>query len=265
MKEKKCKVCSLFDDKKFSEEIKFNINKLIKSKQPTEVLNKETGFNLTDYYYKKHHDICIVDFIIPIEEQEIELTENNEIEIKNIEEFDNLKFIEKHNKRQEILNRISYKLLLKIDNDKYISKEDVSTLKTLNDLINQNYIEIIDNIDNLKDIDKFGFNLFKTISTYQSYTIDQSIDLIKLIPLIKNNFKIEEENKELTPEEKEDEALMIKKWILFKDLEETGVFNFIRESLNLRQMEYDIYHSRSPFKKEKIDIKDYIYKSNKEN
>ena len=261
MKEKKqkvCKVCSLFDDKKFNEEIRFNINKLIKLKQPTEILNKETGFNLTDYYYKKHNDICIVDFIIPIEEREIELTKSNEIDIKNIEEFDNLKFIEKHNKRQEILNRISYKLLLKIDNDKYISKEEVSTLKTLNDLINQNYIEIIDSIDNLKNIDKFGFNLFKTISSYQSYTIDQSIDIIKLIPLIKNNFKIEEENKELTPEEKEAQEQMIKKWILFKDLEERGVFNFIRESLNLRQMEYDIYHSRPPFKKEKIDIKDYI-------
>ena len=261
MKEKKqkvCKVCSLFDDKKFNEEIRFNINKLIKLKQPTEILNKETGFNLTDYYYKKHNDICIVDFLIPIEEREIELTKSNEIDIKNIEEFDNLKFIEKHNKRQEILNRISYKLLLKIDNDKYISKEEVSTLKTLNDLINQNYIEIIDSIDNLKNIDKFGFNLFKTISSYQSYTIDQSIDIIKLIPLIKNNFKIEEENKELTPEEKEAQERMIKKWILFKDLEERGVFNFIRESLNLRQMEYDIYHSRPPFKKEKIDIKDYI-------
>ena len=261
MKEKKqkvCKVCSLFDYKKFNEEIRFNINKLIKLKQPTEILNKETGFNLTDYYYKKHNDICIVDFIIPIEEREIELTKSNEIDIKNIKEFDNLKFIEKHNKRQEILNRIFYKLLLKIDNDKYISKEEVSTLKTLNDLINQNYIEIIDSIDNLKNIDKFGFNLFKTISSYQSYTIDQSIDIIKLIPLIKNNFKIEEENKELTPEEKEAQEQMIKKWILFKDLEERGVFNFIRESLNLRQMEYDIYHSRPPFKKEKIDIKDYI-------
>ena len=257
-KEKVCKVCSLFDDKKFNEEIRFNINKLIKLKQPTEILNKETGFNLTDYYYKKHNDICIVDFLIPIEEKEIELTKSNKIDIKNIEEFDNLKFIEKHNKRQEILNRISYKLLLKIDNDKYISKEEVSTLKTLNDLINQNYIEIIDSIDNLKNIDKFGFNLFKTISSYQSYTIDQSIDIIKLIPLIKNNFKIEEENKELTPEEKEAQERMIKKWILFKDLEERGVFNFIRESLNLRQMEYDIYHSRPPFKKEKIDIKDYI-------
>ena len=99
MKEKKqkiCKVCSLFNDKKFSEEIRFNINKLIKSKQPTEILNKETGFNLTDYYYKKHNDICIVDFLIPIEEREIELTKSNEIDIKNIEEFDNLKIGRAH-------------------------------------------------------------------------------------------------------------------------------------------------------------------------
>ena len=261
MKEKKqkvCKVCSLFDDKKFNEEIRFNINKLIKLKQPTEILNKETGFNLTDYYYKKHNDICIVDFIIPIEEREIELTKINEIDIKNIEEFDNLKFIEKHNKRQEILNRIFYKLLLKIDNDKYISKEEVSTLKTLNDLINQNYIEIIDSIDNLKNIDKFGFNLFKTISSYQSYTIDQSIDIIKLIPLIKNNFKIEEENKELTAKEKEAQEEFMDRWIEFKNLKEKGVIDFIAKNLNLRQMENDIFYAKEPYRKDKFDIKDYI-------
>ena len=258
MKEKKCKVCSLFDDKNFSEEIKFNINKLIKSKQPTEVLNKETGFNLTDYYYKKHHDICIIDFIIPIEEQEIELIENNEIEIKTIEDFDNLKFIEKNNICQKILNRIYYKLLIKIDNDKYISKEEVSTLKNLNDLIKQNYIEITDNIDNFKDIDKFGFNLYKTISSYQTYTIDQSIDLIKLIPIIKNNFQIEEENKELTAEEKEAQEELMDRWIQFKNLKEKGIIDFISKNLNLRQMEYDIFYARESYRKDKFDIKDYI-------
>ena len=258
MKEKKCKVCSLFDDKNFSKEIKFNINKLIKSKQPTEVLNKETGFNLTDYYYKKHHDICIIDFIIPIEEQEIELIENNEIEIKTIEDFDNLKFIEKNNICQKILNRIYYKLLIKIDNDKYISKEEVSTLKNLNDLIKQNYIEITDNIDNFKDIDKFGFNLYKTISSYQTYTIDQSIDLIKLIPIIKNNFQIEEENKELTAEEKEAQEELMDRWIQFKNLKEKGIIDFISNNLNLRQMEYDIFYAREPYRKDKFDIKDYI-------
>lgn len=258
MKEKKCKVCSLFDDKNFSEEIKFNINKLIKSKQPIEILNKETGFNLSDYYYKKHHDICIVDFIIPIEEQEIELIENNEIEIKTIEDFDNLKFIEKNNICQKILNRIYYKLLIKIDNDKYISKEEVSTLKNLNDLIKQNYIEITDNIDNFKDIDKFGFNLYKTISSYQTYTIDQSIDLIKLIPIIKNNFQIEEENKELTAEQKEAQEELMDRWIQFKNLKEKGIIDFISKNLNLRQMEYDIFYAREPYRKDKFDIKDYI-------
>lgn len=266
-KVKICKVCHAFIDKNYIPEMVLHINKLIKSKQPTDILNKESGFDFNDYRYKLHRQQCLINFEIPIEEQniksnqDIEKTDNSFIsliDIKNIEEFDNLKFIEKHNKRQEILNRISYKLLLKIDNDKYISKEDVSTLKTLNDLINQNYIEIIDNIEKLKDIDKFGFNLFKTISSYQSYTIDQSIDLIKLIPLIKNNFQIEEENKELTPEEKEAQEEFISRWIQFKNLKEKGVFDFITKNLNLRQMEYDIYYARDPFRKEKIDIKDYI-------
>jgi len=260
-KEKICHVCQAFIDRNYIPEMVLHINKLIKLKTPVEVLNKESEFNFKYYRYKLHREQCLINFEIPIEEQKIELEENiknNEIEIKNIEEFDNLKFIEKHNKRREILNRISYKLLLKIDNDKYISKEEVSTLKTLNDLINQNYIENIYNIDNLKDIDKFGFNLFKTIITYQNYTIDQSIDLIKLIPLIKNNFNIEEDNKELTPEEKEAQEEFISRWIQFKNLKEKGVFDFITKNLNLRQMEYDIYYAREPYRKEKIDIKDYI-------
>ena len=77
MKEKKCKVCSLFDERKFSDEIRFDINKLIKSKEKLEVLNKQTGFNFTNkHYYKVHHDTCLLNFEIPIEEQKIELGEN---------------------------------------------------------------------------------------------------------------------------------------------------------------------------------------------
>jgi len=266
-KEKICKVCQAFNDKNYILEMILHINKLIKSKQPTEILNKESGLILTNYYYKKHREECLIDFEIPIEEQKIVLKENikdtensfnSSTDIKNIEEFDNLKFIDKNNICQKILNRIYYKLLIKIDNDKYISKEEVSTLKNLNDLIKQNYIEITDNIDNFKDIDKFGFNLYKTISSYQTYTIDQSIDLIKLIPIIKNNFQIEEENKELTAEEKEAQEELIDRWIQFKNLKEKGVIDFIAKNLNLRQMEYDIFYAREPYRKDKFDIKDYI-------
>lgn len=159
MKEKKqkvCKVCSLFDDKKFNEEIIFNINKLIKLKQPTEVLNKETGFNLTDYYYKKHNDICIVDFIIPIEEREIELekyiekTENsnkNLIDIKLIIEkyrqmseddklknhcknIDEIKYLTGYITNHNLINGYSYK--------GFIPKEDINSLKIINDIANDN-------------------------------------------------------------------------------------------------------------------------------
>ena len=266
-KEKICPVCQAFNDKNYIPEMILHINKLIKSKQPTEILNKESGLIFTNCYYKKHREECLIDCEIPIEEQKIVLKENikdtensfnSSTDIKNIEEFDNLKFIDKNNICQKILNRIYYKLLIKIDNDKYISKEEVSTLKNLNDLIKQNYIEITDNIDNFKDIDKFGFNLYKTISSYQTYTIDQSIDLIKLIPIIKNNFQIEEENKELTAEEKEAQEELIDRWIQFKNLKEKGVIDFIAKNLNLRQMEYDIFYAREPYRKDKFDIKDYI-------
>ena len=109
MKEKKqkvCKVCSLFDDKKFNEEIRFDINKLIKSKEKLEVLNKQTGFNFTTkYYYKVHNDTCLLNFELPIEEQKVLLnqdinkTENSfipSIDIKEIiEDYRNMSIEEK--------------------------------------------------------------------------------------------------------------------------------------------------------------------------
>lgn len=159
MKEKKqkvCKVCFLFDDKKFSEEIRFNINKLIKSKQPTEILNKETSFNLTDYYYKTHRITCLVNFEIPIEEQEIELKKyiektenatNNLIDIKLIiEEYrqmseddklkshykniDEIKYLTGYITNHNLINGYSYK--------GFIPKEDINSLKIINDIANDN-------------------------------------------------------------------------------------------------------------------------------
>jgi hypothetical protein len=82
MKEKKCKVCSLFDERKFSDEIRLNINKLIKCKEKLEVLNKQTGFNFTNkHYYKVHNDTCLLNFEIPIEEQKIENEVNNKLSL----------------------------------------------------------------------------------------------------------------------------------------------------------------------------------------
>ena len=82
--------------------------------------------------------------------------------------------------------------------------------------------------------------------------------MIKLIPIIKNNFQIEEENKELTAKEKEAQEEFMDRWIEFKNLKEKGVIDFIAKNLNLRQMEYDIFYAKEPYRKDKFDIKDYI-------
>jgi len=148
MKENKCKVCSLFEERKFSEEIRVNINKLIKSKKPTEILNKETGFDLTDYRYKLHRQQCLINFEIPIKEQKIE----NEINKSSLDILDVNTKIEEYRK-QSLENKQNYKLKLldeieflvistvhhelingRLDKG-FIPKDDISSLKIINDVM----------------------------------------------------------------------------------------------------------------------------------
>lgn len=156
MKEKKCKVCSLFDERKFSEEIKFDINKLIKSKEKLEVLNKQTGFNLTEHYYKKHRDICLLNFEIPIEEQKIELEENiknneksfnSSIDInKIIQEYRNMSIEDKEKAHLKNIDEVkyligyitNYNLINDCKYKGFIPKEDISNLKILTDITLKN-------------------------------------------------------------------------------------------------------------------------------
>jgi hypothetical protein len=155
MKEKKCKVCSLFDERNFNDEIIFNINKLIKSKQPIEILNKETSFNLTDYYYKTHRITCLVNFEIPIEEQETKNQEthnilNNKITetLDNnlvVETFRKMSLQEQESNRLKLLKEAEYLNLYlihhqlingRIDNKfkGVVPKDDISAFKIINDI-----------------------------------------------------------------------------------------------------------------------------------
>jgi len=164
MKEKKCKVCSLFDERKFNDEIRFNINKLIKLKQPTEILNKETKSSLTDYLYKIHRTTCLIDFEIPIEDQNVndqepknlnnqKLSNDKLKEILNtesiIENFRNMDFEEKQKLKFKlleeteylILNTIHYQLINgRIDSSfkTVVPKDDISALKIVNELMKNN-------------------------------------------------------------------------------------------------------------------------------
>lgn len=148
MKENKCKVCSLFEERKFSEEIKVNLNKLIKSKKPTEILNKETGFDLTDYRYKLHRQQCLINFEIPIEEQKIENEVNksslNTLDVNTkIEEYRKQSLENKHNYKLKLLDEIEFLVISTVHHelingrlDKgFIPKDDISSLKIINDVM----------------------------------------------------------------------------------------------------------------------------------
>jgi len=157
MKEKKCKVCSLFDERKFSDEIRFDINKLIKSKEKLEVLNKQTGFNFTNkHYYKVHHDTCLLNFEIPIEEQKIELGENiknnknsfnSSIDInKIIQEYRDMSIEDKEKSHLKNIDEIKY-LVGYITNNNlindcnykgFIIKDNINSLKIINEIANDN-------------------------------------------------------------------------------------------------------------------------------
>ncbi len=148
MKENKCKVCSLFEERKFSEEIKVNLNKLIKSKKPTEILNKETGFDLTDYRYKLHRQQCLINFEIPIKEQKIENEVNkSSLDILDvntkIEEYRKQSLENKQNYKLKLLDEIEFLVISTVHHelingrlDKgFIPKDDISSLKIINDVM----------------------------------------------------------------------------------------------------------------------------------
>jgi len=159
MKEKKCKVCSLFDEQKFSDEIRFDINKLIKSKEKLEVLNKQTGFNLTEHYYKKHRDICLLNFEIPIEKQKTELIQkldnkklpqdilniNSIIELyreKNLEDKQNYKLKLLDEIEFLVINTVHHELINGRLDKGFIPKDDISSLKIINDVMKGKDLDI---------------------------------------------------------------------------------------------------------------------------
>lgn len=166
MKEKKCKVCSLFDERKFSEEIRSNINKLIKSKEPTEILNKETGFDLTDYRYKLHRQQCLINFEIPIEEIELtqikEITENSIDVLSIIEKYRTMSVIQKEKQTSILINEINFislnivhhQLINGRDNllKGLIPKDDISCLKIINDIMKGKFIDELMQNENIEDM-----------------------------------------------------------------------------------------------------------------
>lgn len=155
-KEKICKVCQAFKDKNYIDEIVLHINKLIKSKQSTDILNKESGLIFTNHYYKKHREECLINFEIPIEKQKIVLKENIENTensfnsstdiYKIINEYRNMSFEDKEKAHLKNIDEIKYLIgyitinnLINSGNYKgFIIKDDINSLKTINDIANDN-------------------------------------------------------------------------------------------------------------------------------
>ena len=161
-KEKICPICQAFTDKNYLPEMVLHINKLIKSKQPTEVLNKQSGLVFSDYRYKTHREKCLINFEIPFEEQKIKLDKENDnkfynqssIDISsiitnfrsmNIEEKQSNKNIKMMEIEYLIINIVHHQLvngLLDNSVKGIIPKDDINSLKIINEVMRKNDIEI---------------------------------------------------------------------------------------------------------------------------
>lgn len=156
MKEKNCPICKAFEDKKYIPELILHINKLIILKEPTEVLNKESGLVFSTYYYKLHREECLIDFELPIEEQKIKLAKEKaersyiqSIDITSIiTDFRNMSNEEKQSKKIKMMYEIEY-LILNIIHHQLINglgdnsikgiipKDDINAFKIIKDIMSK--------------------------------------------------------------------------------------------------------------------------------
>jgi len=146
----KCKICSLFEEKQLIEEVKFDINKQIKQRQSLDILNKQTGFNLSEYHYKKHLNTCLSNLDIPFEEKIIETkiqTNNSHHDILKtniiIEDYRKKTLTEKQEHKLKLLDEIELLVVSTVHHelingrfDKgFIPKDDITSLKIINDVM----------------------------------------------------------------------------------------------------------------------------------
>jgi len=156
-KEKICPICQSFIDKAYLPELVLEINKLIKLKKPTEVLNKKSGLTFNDYRYKTHREKCLINFEIPIEEQKIKLAKEKEENFYNqhsidissiIKDFRNMNNEEKQNSKNIKMMEIEYIIINIVHHqlvngilDKIkgiIPKDDINSLKIINEVMRKN-------------------------------------------------------------------------------------------------------------------------------
>jgi hypothetical protein len=237
-KEKVCYICQGFKNKNYIPEMILHINKMIKSKETTEKLNKETGFDFTDYRYKLHREQCLINFEIPKKEQEIklkkdiEITENSNdfsIDIKQIvEEYRNMSIEDKINSHLKNLDEIkyltgyitNYNLINGYTYKGFIPKEDINSLKIINDMVENNINETF----KFSFVGKNSQEIFN--SSFEAFsqgklTLKQMDDISKLA-LAKmriENYNKEDKNFVFEQEKESEEQLMDKIYTIRKVLE----------------------------------------------
>jgi len=179
-KEKICPVCQTFNDKNYIPEMILHINKMIKSKKPREILNKEIGLVFTKYYYDLHREKCLIDFEIPVEKQEIKLNQDIEKKEKSyfqfmnvssiIDDFRNMNNEEKQNQKFSkmleieyiIINIVHHQLLNGLGDNSIkgiIPKDDINSLKIINEVMRKNDIES-EEMKKLLNLDSNSINEF---------------------------------------------------------------------------------------------------------
>ena len=155
-KEKTCPICQAFIDNHYIPEAVLHINKLIKSKESAEILNKESGLVFSNYYYQKHREECLIDFQVPVEEQKIKLGKDKSekpyrqsLDITAIiTDFRNMSDDEKQSRKIKMMYEIEY-LILNIIHHQLVNgfsdnsvkgiipKEDINAFKIIKDIMSK--------------------------------------------------------------------------------------------------------------------------------
>lgn len=190
---KSCNVCTILNsDLTFSNYINVRLKNDIKIAEVREDFTSSGYQAPSKYFLEEHKKNCLKDFILPISQEPISITINKNIENAEIkvdwDVFDSLSFAAKDSKYHEILNRIYYSQLISLDDKKpKVRKDDITILKTLNDLIYTNNLNIsdidlsiFDNDTSRNKLELLGLDLMQRILEKGIIDPKYALEIVKL-------------------------------------------------------------------------------------